>query len=291
MARWLEGRVALVTGGASGIGRAVVARFVREGARVGILDISPEAFQPDQAELDAVHVVGGDVRFLADNVRAVEETVERFGKLDVFVGNTGIGDAFVELKDLAPDVIEQAFDEMFAVNVKGYLLGAKAVLPELVATGGCMIFTLSNSSFLADGGGPLYIASKHACLGLVRQLAHELAPRIRVNAVAPGGTVTDFRLLASFGLDEQGRQQRVYEFDDGHRAADKHEFLAEVAPLKLSPEPSDHAGAYVLLASEENSRNITGAVINSDGGLGVRGLRRVRGGDDLTAALRSRSHR
>jgi NAD(P)-dependent dehydrogenase (short-subunit alcohol dehydrogenase family) len=253
------------------------------------MDIAPEAFEADDVERDAVHVVGGDVRFLADNVRAVEETVERFGKLDIFIGNTGVGDAFTELKDLAPDVIEAAFDEMFAVNVKGYLLGAKAALPELVATGGCMIFTLSNSSFLADGGGPLYIASKHACLGLVRQLAHELAPRIRVNGVAPGGTVTDFRLLASFGLDEQGRQQRVYEVDDGHRAADKHEFLAEVAPLKFSPDASDHAGAYVLLASEENSRNITGTVINCDGGLGVRGLRRVRGGDDLVASLESRS--
>ena len=75
-------------------------------------------------------------------------------------------------------MIEEAFDEMFAVNVKGYLLGAKAALPELVATGGNMVFTLSNSSFLPDGGGPLYVASKHACLGLVRQLAHELAPRI-----------------------------------------------------------------------------------------------------------------
>lgn len=209
MPGWLEGRVALITGGSSGIGRAVVARFVREGARVAIMDIAPEAFEADEAERDAVHMVGGDVRFLADNIRAVEEAVERFGKLDIFIGNTGVGDAFTELKDLAPDVIEAAFDEMFAVNVKGYLLGAKAALPELVATGGCMIFTLSNSSFLADGGGPLYIASKHACLGLVRQLAHELAPRIRVNAVAPGGTVTDFRLLASFGLDERAAAARL----------------------------------------------------------------------------------
>ncbi len=279
MPGWLEGRVALVTGGASGIGRAVVARFVREGARVGVMDISPGAFQPDDQERDAVHVIGGDVRQLADNARAVEETVERFGKLDVFVGNSGVGDAFVELKDLAPEVIDEAFDEMFAVNVKGFLLGAKAALPELVASGGCMIFTLSNSSFLPDGGGPLYVASKHACLGLVRQFAHELAPRVRVNAVAPGGTVTDFRLLASLGLDAEGSQQRVYEVDDGDRPPDKHQFLADATPLMLSPDPSDHAGAYVLLASKENSRNITGAVINSDGGLEVRGLRRIRGGE------------
>jgi len=291
MPGWLGGRVALITGGASGIGRAVVSRFVGEGAKVAVMDISPEAFQPDDFERKAVHVLAGDVRLYDDNARAVAETVDRFGTLDIFIGNTGVGDGFVELKDLAPGVIEDAFDEMFAVNVKSYLLGARAALPELVKTGGCMIFTLSNSSFLPDGGGPLYTASKHACLGLVRQLAHELAPRIRVNGVAPGGTVTGFRLLASLGLDEQGRQRRVYEFDDGHRGADKHQFLSEIAPLKLSPAAGDHAGAYVLLASEENSRNITGTVISCDGGLDVRGLRRVRGGDDLEALLDSPSRR
>jgi NAD(P)-dependent dehydrogenase (short-subunit alcohol dehydrogenase family) len=108
-----------------------------------------------------------------------------------------------------------------------------------------------------------------------------------VNGVAPGGTVTGFRLLASLGLDEHGRQQRVFEVDDGLRAPDKHEFLSEIAPLKLSPDPSDHTGAYVLLASEENSRNITGTVIKCDGGLDARGLRRVRGGDHLQASLES----
>jgi NAD(P)-dependent dehydrogenase (short-subunit alcohol dehydrogenase family) len=284
MAGWLEGRVALITGGACGIGRAVVARFVREGASVGVMDIAPDAFDPDDRERERVHVVGGDVRRLEDNVRAVERTVARFGKLDVFVANTGVGDAFLELKDLSAQIIDEAFDEMFAVNVKGYLLGAKAALPELVASRGCMIFTLSNASFLPDGGGPLYVASKHACLGLVRQLAHELAPTIRVNAVAPGGTVTDFRLLASLGLDDQGHQRRVYDVDDGARPSDKHAFLADLAPLKLSPDAADHAGAYVLLASRENSRNITGAVISSDGGLDVRGLRRIRGGEGLSAS-------
>ena len=117
------------------------------------------------------------------------QTVARFGKLDIFVGNTGVGDAFVELKDLAPDVIDEAFDEMFAVNVKGYLLGAKAALPELVASGGCMIFTLSNSSFLPDGGGTA-LRREQARMPRARPpvRARARAPRIRVNAVAPGGT-------------------------------------------------------------------------------------------------------
>jgi NAD(P)-dependent dehydrogenase (short-subunit alcohol dehydrogenase family) len=273
---WLEGRVALVTGGASGIGRAVVSRFVREGARVVVLDLTPERHEHGEGERDAVHVVGGDVTRLADNVAAVEEAVRRFGQLDVFVGNSGIGDGFAQLTALRDDVIEEAFDELFAVNVKGYLLGAKAALPALLETSGCMIFTLSNSSFYPDGGGPLYVASKHACLGLVRELAHELAPRVRVNGVAPGGTLTDFRLPAAFGLDEHGQRLRAQD-DPG---LDR--MIESVTPLGIAAEPEDHAGAYVLLASPENARAITGTVISTDAGLGVRGIRRVRGGDELT---------
>jgi NAD(P)-dependent dehydrogenase (short-subunit alcohol dehydrogenase family) len=282
MAGWLEGRVALVTGGASGIGRAVVARYVEEGARVAILDISPEQFEATPPEEDAVLVLGGDVRSMADNERAVAETVSCFGKLDIFIGNSGVGDGFVELVDLDPATISDAFDEMFGVNVKGFLLGAKAALPELVKTRGCMIFTLSTSSFLTDGGGPLYISAKHACLGLMRQLSHELAPVVRVNGVAPGGTATDIRLLASFGLDEDGRQRRSQDGQgvDGEEV-DIHEALREISPLLLSPEPADHAGAYVLLGSEENARNITGTVIDTDGGLRIKGIRRTRGGESL----------
>src|SRR5882757_588052 len=146
MAGWLEDRVALITGGAAGIGRAVVSRYVAEGAKVAILDISPELFEPIPEEQDKVLVIKGDVRSMADNERAVAETVERFGKLDIFVGNSGVGDGFVELVDLDPETISESFDEMFGVNVKGYLLGAKAALPELVRSRGCIIYTLSTSS-------------------------------------------------------------------------------------------------------------------------------------------------
>lgn len=290
MTGWLEGRVALITGGAAGIGRAVVRRYVEEGARVAILDIAPEAFEPNAGERDAVHVVAGDVRSMEDNQRAVDETVERFGALDVLVANSGIGDGFVELVDLDPATISDSFDEMFGVNVKGYLLAAKAAQAELVRRRGSIIMTLSNSSFWPDGGGPLYIAAKHACLGLMRQLAHEMAPYVRVNGVAPGGTATDIKLLASFGLDEHGEQRRSQDGQgvDGE-VVDIHEALAEISPLRYSPSSEDHTGAYLLLASAENSRNITGTVIRSDGGLGIRGIRRTRGGDRLGALLDDRS--
>src|SRR6185436_3667191 len=103
------------------------------------------------------------------------------------------------LIDLSEDELLAGFDEVFAINVRGYFLGAKAASTELIRSKGCMIFTLSTSSFYVGGGGPIYVAAKHATLGIVRALAHELAPHIRVNGVAPSGTLTamaDARSLA-----------------------------------------------------------------------------------------------
>ncbi|MGH9025603.1 MAG: 3-(cis-5,6-dihydroxycyclohexa-1,3-dien-1-yl)propanoate dehydrogenase [Acidimicrobiia bacterium] len=276
MAGWLEGRAALVTGGGSGIGRAVVDRFVREGARVGVLEIAPDrADALTDAHGDAVVPVTGDVTQLEDNARAVKETVGAFGALDVFVGNSGIMDGFTPLAALSDDNIEDVFDSLFAVNVKGYLLGAKATLPELLKTRGSMIFTVSNAGFYAGGGGPVYTATKHAVVGLICQLAHELAPKVRVNGVAPGGTVTDLRLPPALGTDPDGNTRRAFDVPDIEDA------IRGVTPLHMAPSPADHAAAYVLLASPENSPAMTGAIINSDGGLGVRGLKGVSGGDDL----------
>ncbi|MGQ0804371.1 MAG: 3-(cis-5,6-dihydroxycyclohexa-1,3-dien-1-yl)propanoate dehydrogenase [Actinomycetota bacterium] len=276
MSGWLEGRTALVTGGGSGIGRGVVDRFVKEGARVGVLEISAEKVERLASEHpDVVVAIQGDVTRLEDNVHAVKETVSAFGGLDVFVGNSGIMDGFTPLVALADDAVEDVFDSVFAVNVKGYLLGAKAALSELVRTQGSMIFTASNAGFYAGGGGPVYTASKHAVVGLIRQLAHELAPKVRVNGVAPGGTVTDLRLPTALGTDEHGEALRAFDVPDIENT------IRGVTPLHIAPTPEDHAAAYVLLASPENSRAMTGAVIHSDGGIGVRGLMAVAGGEDL----------
>ncbi|MFB6297638.1 MAG: SDR family NAD(P)-dependent oxidoreductase, partial [Salinirussus sp.] len=189
---WLDGKTALVTGGGSGIGRAVVERYVEEGATVGVLEIVEDRVAELNREFpDAVHAVRGDASSYADNRRAVEETAERFGGLDVFVGNAGVFDDAVHLADLDPEEIEAGFEELYRVNVLGYLLGAKAALPELVAAEGSMIFTASYSSFYPATGGVLYTPAKHAVAGIVRQLAYELAPKIRVNGVAPGYSPTD----------------------------------------------------------------------------------------------------
>ena len=133
-----------------------------------------------------------------------------------------------------------------------------------------MIFTLSNSSLYPDGGGVMYVASKHAALGILRQLAHELAPAVRVNGVAAGATRTPIRTAPAFSVPIAD-----------YRSPEIDQAIEAVTPLAIRAEPADHTGAYVLLASRSEGRVITGAVIETDAGLGVRGLRRTRGGDRL----------
>src|SRR3984957_13826018 len=141
---WSAGKVALVTGGGSGIGRAVVARFVEEGAQVAVLDRVSSRTQELRAELgDKVLPLAGDVTQFADNKAAVAGTVAAFGGLDVFVGNAGVFDVYAPLAEFPEEQLSAAFDELFAVNVKGCIFGAKAVLPELIKTAGSIVFTAS----------------------------------------------------------------------------------------------------------------------------------------------------
>jgi NAD(P)-dependent dehydrogenase (short-subunit alcohol dehydrogenase family) len=262
---WLDGQVALVTGGGSGIGRAVVARFIEEGACVGVME--RVAARVEQLRTDfgnAVVAMAGDVTHLDDNKRAVEATVSAFGHLDIFVGNAGIFDGFIPLADFPEERLAEAFDELFGVNVKGDILGAKAALPALLKTEGCMIFTASVAGVNSGGGGTLYTASKHAVVGFIRQLAVELGPRIRVNGVAPGGTRTDLRGLAAVGQDA-----RSHFTDPGWE-----ERIRANNPLQMALEPSDLAGAYVFLASKTSARGITGTIITVDAGTTLRMSRR-----------------
>jgi NAD(P)-dependent dehydrogenase (short-subunit alcohol dehydrogenase family) len=215
---------------------------------------------------ERVHPVIGDVKVYADHARAVDETVAVYGKLDTLVGNAGVWDFFSGLMKTEPDALAASFDEIFSVNVKGYLLGARAAAAELRKSGGSMIFTLSNASFYAGGGGPVYVSSKHACVGLIRQLAYELAPHVRVNGVAPGGTVTPLKGPASLGKQGE-RLSDIPGFSDA---------VADAVPLGLIAQPEDHTGHYVLLASRENSRATTAAILQSDGGWEVRGKPKKR---------------
>jgi NAD(P)-dependent dehydrogenase (short-subunit alcohol dehydrogenase family) len=253
---WLDGQVALVTGGGSGIGQAIVRRFIEEGGRVGVMDRVTARVDKLQADFGkSVVALGGDVVRLDDNKRAVARTVDAFGRLDIFVGNAGVFDRALPLADIPEDQLSAACDELFGVNVKGCLLGAKAAIPELQKTSGCMIFTASVAGMNSGGGGTIYTASKHAVIGLVRQLAVELGPRIRVNGVAPGGTRTDLRGLAVLQQDDRSH------FDD----PGVEERLRANNPLHMMLEPDDLAGAYVFLASP-SARGITGTIVTVDAG-------------------------
>lgn len=271
----LQDQVILVTGGASGLGRAVLARCLEEGARVGVLDRSRDGLAQLQDDFGGrIVTTAGDVRSLADNERALEATLAAFGKLDCAIGNAGIWDYSIDLIDLPADKIDAAFDEVFHVNVKGYLLLAKAAAAALVESRGSMIFTISNAGFYPDGGGPLYTASKHAAVGLVRQLAFELAPFVRVNGVAPGGIATDLRGPDSLGMAERS----IASIDMSSSAAER-------LPIGKLPEAQDYAAAYIFFAARAENIPATGSVLNYDGGLGIRGLRQTVAGRDLPARI------
>ena len=270
----LESRVALITGGASGLGRAVARAFVAEGARVVLFDRDASALTDVAAEIGNAEIVSGDVRDPDANQAAVDAAVARFGGVDVLVGNAGIWDYNRPLARMDLDVLDATFDEVMGVNVKGYLLAARAALPALVERRGCMIFTLSNAAFHADGGGALYTASKHAALGVVRQLAFECAPHVRVNGVAPGAIATRLRGPQTLNMAE--REIGSLPIDDG---------LKENLPIDGWAQPEDYAPAFVYLASSQESAFATGSVINVDGGWGARGMGRARGGDGLVEHL------
>jgi NAD(P)-dependent dehydrogenase (short-subunit alcohol dehydrogenase family) len=272
---WLEGKVVLAVGGASGIGRAAVDAFVGEGARVAVFDISAEGLKRLAEDLgEAVVTVEGDATVLDDNRRAVEETVGALGGIDVLAVFPGIFDFGVSIVDIPADKLADAFDELFSVNVKTALLATKAALDELLKSEGSIVLTVSTSGFHPGSGGILYTPSKFAVRGLVTQLAYELAPKVRVNGVAPGGTVTGIRGPRALGQDTL----TVREMLPSEDAAKK--MIVAGTPLDWDPVPETHASAYVYLASKERAPAVTGAIISSDGGVDVRGVLKLAGFKD-----------
>lgn len=255
MSLQLAGKTALITGAASGIGHAVAARFLFEGANVVAFDRVASSPGSDFASGSFASIVG-DVRSAEDNRRAVDLALSRFGRLDIFVGNAGLYDNRRALRTFSATELDAAFDELFAVNVKGYLLGALAAADALAKARGCILFTSSVSGTHAGFGGPLYVAAKHAVNGLTKQLSLELAPDIRVNAVAPGYVPTGLR-----GLDSLGQEAST----TGPGSSQ--------VPLQVLPSADDLAGAYVFLASDACSRTATGTILALDGGAAVRGPR------------------
>jgi NAD(P)-dependent dehydrogenase (short-subunit alcohol dehydrogenase family) len=249
----LTGRVVLITGGAGGLGRAIVDRLLAGGARVAVFDRSRSRLLALEDAHPDVLIVHGEVTRYADNARAVAMTVERFGRLDVFIGNAGIYDDRATLESIPGESLGEAFDELFGVDVKGYMLGARAAAAELRRSRGSIVFTSSVSGVAPGFGGVLYIAAKHAIVGLTKQLALELAPEIRVNAVAPGFIPTQLGGIASL---EQAPQSGV--------SRDAERYL-----LKRVPTAEDYVELYAFFASS-SSAALTGSIVLADGGSSIK---------------------
>ncbi len=257
---WLDGKRALVVGAGSGIGRAVLDAFAAEGAAIAALELDPAKCARLTAELPGCVVHQGDSTRAVDAAAAVAATVDDLGGLDVLVNCVGIFDFYRDLSDLSPEELDRGFDELFRANVLSQLVSVQAAIDDLRRSGaGSIILTVSTSGFYPGRGGILYVASKFAVRGCVIALAHELAPDIRVNGVAPGGTLgTELTGPASLGLSDQV-------LDGPDRAAD----LRRRTPLQVALTGADHTGSYVFLASDR-SKGTTGTILHTDGGSAIR---------------------
>lgn len=264
-----ERRAVLITGGASGLGARLAERFAGEGWYVGVLDRRPSL--PDELEeirrAGSLALTVGDVTDPEAYTESVEGLTAVAGGVDAVVANAGIWDFNRALLDMDPLALSESFDQLFSVNVKGYLMAARCTAEALARRRGSLVLTLSNAALYPGGGGPLYTASKHAGVGIVRQLAYELAPAVRVNAVAPAGMSTQLAGPTGLGLDGA----RIDDDYDG-------ETFASRVPLGFAPSVDDYVDAYLYLADGARSRAVTGIVLPVELGMGVRGLRNIAGG-------------
>jgi 3-oxoacyl-[acyl-carrier protein] reductase len=245
----LDGKIALVTGAGSGIGKCIAETYVREGARVALADLNAEAAK------SAARAIGNnaialrcDVSKKADVDGMIEETLAAFGGLDILVNNAGATHVNKPMLEIG----EAEFDRIFAVNVKGIFLACQAVVPVLRKQGGGVIVNIGSTAGLRPRPGlSAYNATKGAVHVLTKSLAVELAPDgIRVCAIAP--VATDTPLLPSFLGPAPGMREK---------------FIATV-PLGRLALPQDVADAALFLASAE-AKFVTGNIMEVDGGRGV----------------------
>ena len=233
-----DGKVALVTGGANGIGAAIAARLAGEGAKVLVADRTA----PAQTS-DSIRYLATDATQANDAAAAVAAALKDWGRLDILVNNAGIG-AF----GATPDMDDETWDRVFAVNIRAIFLFCRAAIPALRETQGTIVNIASISGLFGDYGMGAYNASKGAVVNYTRSLALECAQHgIRVNALCPGLVDT---AMSSAGLE---------------RPDDRAEWLERI-PLGRPARPEEMASVAAFLASDDASY-MTGAIIAADGGI------------------------
>jgi 3-oxoacyl-[acyl-carrier protein] reductase len=248
----LKDRVALVTGAGSGIGQASALLFAREGAKVAVVDVREEAAKQTAQRIEGAGgealVIRADVARAADNQLAVEQTLARWGRLDIFYANAGVP----QWPTAVESVDEAVFDQIMAVNVKGVFLGIKHVAPIMKKQrSGVILITGSTSGIRPRPGVQCYSASKGAVHALGKSLGLELAPfGIRVVSIAPVATETPMlpTFMGKQAVDEEGMTR-----------------YRGTIPLGRLNRPEDIAQAAVFLASDDAAM-ITGATVPVDGG-------------------------
>lgn len=247
----LEDKVAVVTGGAGGIGSAAATLFAAEGANVLIVDLDEDALAAAAlaAGSNRVSTCVADVTRAADNERMFATASERYGGVDVFLANAGIEGTVAPIVAMP----EADFDRVIDVNVKGVWLGLKYAIPHLSKRGGSIVITSSVAGLGPTPGIAPYGASKHAAIGLMRAASRECAPaNIRVNTVNPAPVET--RMMRSL--------ERGLSPDDPEAARAR---LKETIPLGRYAEPIDIARVMLFLASDD-AAFVTGAIYTADGG-------------------------
>jgi 3-oxoacyl-[acyl-carrier protein] reductase len=248
----LRDKVAIVTGGGSGIGAATALAMAAEGARVLVADLNEAGAKNTLQQIEAARgqaiALGADVTRAADNQSLVERAVTAWGRLDVFFANAGVP----QWKTDVEEVEEATYDHIFDVNVKGVFLGAKYALPVMKrARRGVFLVTASTAGIRPRPGGQVYAASKGAAITLAKALALEAAPHgVRVVAICPVATHTP--MLPTF----MGKQQVDAEGLARYEAT---------VPMGRLNQPQDIASAAVFLASDDAAM-ITGSTVEIDGG-------------------------